>query len=94
MTIQELEQVIQDCLMDIYGKKYTGRLYIQKLNPVGYYIKFGMDRPYQPTVLYAELEDDKFLELLKRELKDKRFNLTYYGQLNLTHPSKQTSCHD
>ena len=79
MTIQELEQVIQDYLMDIYGKKYTGRLYIQKLNPVGYYIKFGMDRPYQPTVLYAELEDDKFLELLKRELKDKRFNLMYYG---------------
>lgn len=100
MTITELEQVIQEYFLDIYHKKYIGKLYIEKLNPVGYYIKFGMDRPFQPLVIYAELEDNKFLKFLKDELKSKRFNLIYYGQLNLTYPydcnpsNTSCSCHD
>ena len=96
MTTTELEQVIQDYFQDIYHKKYIGRINIQKLDPVGYYIKFGMDRPFQPLVIYAELEDKQFLEFLKRELKDKRFNMIYYGELNLTHPydcsPRNTAC--
>lgn len=100
MTITELEQVIQEYFLDIYHKKYIGKLYIEKLNPVGYYIKFGIDRPFQPLVIYAELEDNKFLKFLKDELKSKRFNLIYYGQLNLTYPydcnprNTSCSCHD
>ena len=100
MTITELEQVIQDYFLDIYKKKYVGRLNIQKLNPVGYCIKFGMDRPFNPLVIYAELEDKEFLKFLRDELKTKRFNLIYYGELNLTHPYDCTprntacSCHD
>jgi len=38
MTTLELEQVIRDYLLDIYKKKYTGKMYITKLNPVGYSI--------------------------------------------------------
>lgn len=100
MTIQELEQVIQDYLKDIYHKKYIGKLDIKKLDPIGYCIKFGMDRNYQPTTIYAELEDNKFLKFLKQELKDRRFNLVYYGKLQLNEPydckprSTACSCHD
>ena len=98
MTITELEQVIQDYFQDIYHKRYIGKIYIEKLNPVGYYIKFGMDRPFQPTVIYAELEDQKFLKFLKDDLKSRRFNMTCFGELNLTYQSdcnpKNTSCCD
>lgn len=96
MTTTELEQVIREYIRDIYNKEYIGKLDIQKLNPKGYYIKFGLDRPYQPLVIYAELEDSKFLKFLKQELKDKRFNLIYYGSLQLTYPydcnPRNTAC--
>ena len=100
MTTQDLEQVIQDYILDIYDKKYIGKIVIEKLNPIGYYIKLGMDHPHQPITIYAELEDDKFLKFLKQELKDKRFNLVYYGKLQLTYPydcnpiNTACSCHD
>lgn len=83
MTIQDLEQVIQEYFLSIYKKRYIGKLNIQKLDPVGYCIQLGMDHPDKPITIYAELEDSKFLKFLKQELKNKRFNLVYYGQLKL-----------
>lgn len=86
MTTTELDQVIHDYILDIYHKQYIGKLEITKLNPVGYSIKFGLDRPNKPMTIYAELEDDKFLKFLKQELRNRRFNLIYYGELKLTYP--------
>lgn len=83
MTIPELEQVILDYLKDMYHKRYIGKLSIQKLEPEGYYIKMGMNTPNQPIVIYAELPDDEFLKFLKRDLKDRRFNLVDFGELRL-----------
>ncbi len=88
MTTKELEQVIQDYFLDIYGKCYVGKLEIQKLDPIGYCISFYMDRPNRPTIFYAELEDDKFLKLLKQQIKDMRLNLTYFGKLQLKYYDK------
>lgn len=95
MTITELEQVIQDCFLDIYHKKYIGRMLIQKLDPVGYCIKLGMDRPFQPTVIYAELEDKDFIKFLREDIKSRRFNMTCFGELNLTYqydPTNNSCC--
>lgn len=96
MTTTELEQVIQDYFWDIYKKRYIGKMDIEKLDPVGYCIRFGLDREFKPLVICAELEDEKFLKFLREELKIKRFNLIYYGELNLTHPydcnPRNTAC--
>lgn len=96
MTTTELEQVIREYIRDIYKKEYIGKLWIQKLNPKGYYIKLGLNTPDQPLVIYGEMEDEDFLKFLKRELKDKRFNLVYYGGLQLTYPQdcnpRNTAC--
>lgn len=100
MTIPDLEQVIQDYLMDIYHRKYIGKIDIKKLDPIGYCIKLGMQTPNQPITIYAELEDDKFLKFLKQDLKDRRFNLIYFGELQLRYPadcwprSRKCSCND
>lgn len=95
MTISELEQVIQDYFMSIYHKKYIGKLYIQKLDPVGYYIRLGMDRVTQPTIIYAELPDNEFLKFLKQQIKDMRINLMYNGKLDLAYyPHQPTDCYD
>ena len=100
MTTQELEQVIQEYFLNIYGKQYIGKLSIQKLNPVGYYIKFGMDRTNRPTVIYAEMDDTKFLKFLKQQIKDMRLNNMYNGILKLKYYTNcnpintSCSCHD
>lgn len=100
MTIQALEQVIREYIMDIYKKTYIGKLNIQKLDPKGYCIKLGMNTPDQPITIYAELEDNEFLKFLRKEIESMSLNLVYFGSLNLRYPyecnpiSKACSCHD
>lgn len=86
MTTTELEQVIQEYFLNIYNKVYIGKISIQKLDPVGYCVRLGMDRPNKPTVIYAELEDDKFLKYLKEQIKSMNVHLTNYGELSLVQP--------
>lgn len=100
MSTQELEQVIQDYILEIYHKKYIGKIKVIKLDPIGYCIKLGMDVNYQPITIYAELEDCKFLKFLREELKNRRFNLLYFGKAQLYEPydckpiNSKCSCHD
>lgn len=98
MTVQELGQVIQEYIMDIYNSKYIGKIWINKLNPIGYEIKFGMNTPECPDIIYAELEDKAFLKFLKEELKHRCFNTIHYGKLQKIMPSecinKSCSCND
>ena len=100
MTRTELEQVIRDYILDIYKKEYKGNIYIKKLNPVGYSIQLELSMRNKPITIYAELEDKAFLKFLKQELKDKRFNLIYYGKLDLINKydcnpiNKPCNCHD
>lgn len=98
MTTTELEQVTRDYILDIYKKEYIGKMHVRKLEPVGYCIELGMSVPEKPIVIYAELEDSKFLKFLREELKSRRFNLVHFGQLKLTYPYDcnpiNTSCCD
>lgn len=100
MTITELEQVIRDYILDIYKKEYKGNIHIKKLNPVGYSIQLELSMRNKPITIYAELEDKPFLKFLRQELKDKRFNLIYYGKLDLVNKydcnpiNRPCSCHD
>ncbi len=100
MTTSELEQVTRDYLRDIYKREYIGKIQINTLSPQGYIIKLGMYTPEQPITIYAELSDDKFLKFLKEDLKSRRFNLKYFGELNLVHPydcsprNTICGCHD
>ena len=55
MTEQELEQVIQGYLLDIYKAKYIGKLKVKKLLPFGYQVSLGMNTPECPYIIYAEL---------------------------------------
>lgn len=85
MTETELEQVIREYILDIYKKKYVGKIKIQKLNP-GYSIHLGMSTPEKPLVICGQLEDSDFLKFLKEELRTKKFHLVYYGELNEKYP--------
>lgn len=100
MTEQELEQVIREYFRTIYNAEYTGKIKVKKLFPYGYEIQLGMNTPECPDTIYAELEDNKFLEFLKEELRHRRFNTIFYGKLNKTMApecniiNKACSCND
>lgn len=92
MTTGELEQAIRDYIMDIYHKEYVGKIKIEKLKPVGYYIELNMNVDYHPIIIYAELNDNAFLKFLKEDLKARRFNLVSYGQLKKEYNYNPVSC--
>lgn len=100
MTEQELEQVTLEYLMDIYKAEYVGKLKVEKVEPCGYIIKLGFNTPECPHVIYAELEDKKFLEFLRNQLKEMKLHLRSYGKLFKTMPPECTvvnracSCND
>lgn len=94
MTETQLEQVIREYFLDICKKEYIGKITIQKLDPVGYNVRLGLDVIERPLVLYAELNDEDFLKFIKQEIKN--FKHRYYGKLNLINPydckPRNTSC--
>ena len=100
MSIQELEQVIQEKFIKIYNSVYLGKIWITKLDPIGYEIKIGLNTPEAPRIIYAELEDDNFLEFLEKEIKDMKLNTVFYGKLfktmepECTVINKSCSCND
>lgn len=91
MTTTELEAVIRDYIRDIYHKEYIGKMWIDKLEPIGYCVRLGMNVPEKPITIYAELNDDAFVKFIKQDLKDRRFNLVDFGELKLTYPVDCTS---
>lgn len=99
MTEQELEQVIHEYLLDIYDAYYIGKLKVKKL-PVGYEVRLGMNTPECPYIIYAELEDEKFLKFLREELRNRKLDMVFYGKLFKTMPpecnviNKACSCND
>lgn len=100
MTEQELEQVIQEYLLDIYKAKYTGKLKVKKLFPFGYQVSLGMNTPECPYIIYAELKDKEFLKFLREELRQRKLDMVFYGKLLKTMPpecntiNKACSCND
>lgn len=100
MTIEELEQVTREYILDIYDKEYIGKIQIQKLDPVGYSIHLGMNTPLAPLVICGMLDDEAFLKFLKEEIRAKNFHLVSYGELTAKYPydceprNTSCNCHD
>lgn len=100
MKTQELEQVIREYFRNIYHKEYIGQIKIEKLDPIGYCVKLGMATPDQPITICAALEDKAFLKFMRQEIKDRRFNCIYFGELKRVYPTScqpinsACSCHD
>lgn len=100
MTIQELERVIREYIMDIYNVEYIGKIKIEKLKPYGYLIKLGLNSPECPYIIYAELKDKEFLEFLRKELRDMKLTSVFYGKLEKIMPpecnvvNRACSCND
>lgn len=97
MKTTELEQVIRDYLKYLTHQEYIDNIEIQPLSPCGYSVKLYTGVRNKPITIYAELEDKKFLEFLKKELRSRNFHMKFYGEINLRDkydctPSGQPCC--
>lgn len=86
MTTLELEQVIREYIRDMINAEYIGKIHIEKLDPIGYSVKLGLDVPEKPKVICGMLDDDTFIKYLKKELKACLFHLSQYKELKLIYP--------
>lgn len=100
MSTQDIEQVILEYIKDISKRVFIGKLGVEKLNPIGYNIKFYIHGRYEPIVIHAELEDEAFLKFIRNEISLKKFHLFDSGVLNKREPTlcypidKSCKCND
>lgn len=78
MTKDELKQHILQMIERVYCKKYIGKIFIHKLQPVGYTVSLGMNNNDKPIVISAELDDQPFLKFFEEELRHRGLNLVKY----------------
>lgn len=78
MTIEELKDSILQLIEQIYQKKYIGKLWITRLDPIGLQVKLGMNNVDKPIVISAQLEDQDFLNFFKEELRSRGLNTIKY----------------
>lgn len=97
MTIQELDRVIRENIAVMFNRKYNGLLKIEKLEPMGYSIKFGFNTPEAPQVICGMLPDEEFLIMLKKELQHFKPLFGDYFRIQNYYPvinTCKTSCCD
>lgn len=61
-----------------YHKKYVGKLWVNKLEPLGFQVKFGLNNNDKPLVISAELPEKEFLKFIKQEIHDRRMDFVQY----------------
>lgn len=86
MTEKELEQVILDCLEDIYNAKYIGKLKVE-IRHGGYLISLGLETSEAPYTIYTELDGEALIKFLKQDFRNRRMNPNNWGYIQRTYLS-------
>lgn len=87
MQIQDIEHQILELIQEVYGEKYIGKLKVEAL-PLGYCVTLGMADTQMPITIYAELNDQDFINYFRKELKTMGLNKVMYRSLQLIDPPK------
>lgn len=101
MTTQDIELAILEVVQDIYHKKYVGRLEVRRLKN-GYQLLMWFNKPEAPITISAEYSASDFIKFIKKELRERHFELVKYFTGYKYEPedkcnqniSKSCSCND
>lgn len=63
---------------EIYKKKYIGKLFIKRLEPMGLTVILGMNNVEKPITISAQLNDVDFLKFFRKELHDRGLNTVLF----------------
>lgn len=78
MTIEEIKIQICKIIEQVYQKKYIGKLFITRIEPIGIQVKLGMNNVDKPIVITAQLGDEDFLKFFKEEIRLRGLNTVKY----------------
>ena len=78
MTTQEIEQAVLMIICQEYNKKYTGKIFIKRLQPQGLLIKLGLNQEEKPVMIASELSDEESLEFFRKEIRDRNLDMVKY----------------
>ena len=76
--MEELKQKLIQIIQEVYRKIYIGKLQVERLNPVGLVVKLGLNIDEKPITIAADLDDDRFLDFFRKEIREKRLDETKY----------------
>ena len=76
--MDELKEMLICIIEEVYQKKYIGKLQVERLNPIGLVVKLGLNVEEKPIVIAADLEDNKFLDYFKKEVRERHLHTTKY----------------
>lgn len=91
MTTQEIKQAILEAVMDIYHEKYVGKLDVNELKN-GFQALFYFNKQETPIAISAELPAEKFIKFIKKELRERHFEIVKYFTGYKYEPNQQ--CND
>ena len=100
MQTQDIERATLEYIKTFYNLDYVGKIEVKKLDPVGFSVTLFPQGQYVPTTFYAAIEDKKFLKYLREEIRNRKYHLQWYGELNKREPdlcypiNKSCDCHD
>lgn len=100
MQTTDIKQATLDFIKTFCKREYVGKIEVEKLDPVGFMVTLFPQGRYVPSVFYAELEDKKFLKYLREEIRNRKYHLQWYGELNKIEPdscqpiNKSCKCND
>lgn len=77
-TDGKLRNEILALIQKIYCAKYIGTLEVYRVIPIGVIVRFGLNCHEKPVYIAAELEDDKFLKYMEKEIRLRRFDFVKY----------------
>ena len=60
-----------------YEMEFVGEMKIEDLNP-GYKVSFILNHSENPLIIASDLQDEEFLEFIKKELKTRKLHRTKY----------------
>ena len=78
MTLDEIKYSILEIIEQVYQKKYIGKLYITRLDPIGLQVKLGMNNVDKPIVISAQLNDVDFLKFFREDIRTRGLNTIQY----------------
>lgn len=77
MITQYIEQAILEAVQDIYHRKYVGKIKVEELSK-GFKVSLWFNKPEAPISISGEYSAEDFIKYIKKELKERHFEIVQY----------------
>ena len=92
MIHTDMNRVIRECMLKLYGKLFIGRIKIDELEPEGYKVSLYLSDSENPVVIMSDLPYNEFIPFLMEELKKMKLHSTERTKLFKIYNDRKRIC--